>query len=215
MDVFRKAKLALSVARLDQLPATSLAEVAVAGRSNAGKSSAINALTERRNLAFVARAPGKTRLLQLFELAPDRYLVDLPGYGYARVEQATRQRWGRLVDAYLRERETLRGLVLVMDIRHPLMPLDKRLLAWFLPRGLPVHVLLTKADKLSRAQANAALSEFNRVIAVEGWRCSAQLFSSQTRRGVAEARERIAAWLDLPSDPPAAAPLGRKIKTPG
>ncbi len=215
MDVFRKAKLALSVARLDQLPATSLAEVAVAGRSNAGKSSAINALTERRNLAFVARAPGKTRLLQLFELAPDRYLVDLPGYGYARVDQATRQRWGRLVDAYLRERETLRGLVLVMDIRHPLMPLDKRLLAWFLPRGLPVHVLLTKADKLSRAQANAALSEFNRVIAVEGWRCSAQLFSSQTRRGVAEARERIAAWLDLPSDPPAAAPLGRKIKTPG
>jgi GTP-binding protein len=212
MDVFNTAKLAISVAELQQLPAESLAEVAVAGRSNAGKSSAINALTQRRKLAFVARQPGKTRLIHLFELRPGRYLVDLPGYGYARVDQATRRRWHQLVDAYLRQRQALRGLLLIMDVRHPLMPLDRQLLEWFLPRRLPVHVLLTKADKLSRSQAGAALAQFRHLVAREGWVCTAQLFSSHDSRGVDEAREIIAAWLGLPDATTAAANKNPRLK---
>ena len=199
MGFFSQAKLALSVAQLPQLPADSLAEVAFAGRSNAGKSSAINALTGRRNLAFVARQPGKTRLIQLFELAPTRYLVDLPGYGYARVDAGTKRRWGQLVDSYLRERERLKGLILIMDVRHPMMPLDRQLLDWFLPRRLPVHILLTKADKLSRSRGQEALQRFRQLLAAQNLACSVQLFSSQTRAGVQEARQVVSEWLALPA----------------
>jgi len=195
MNVFTQARLALSVAELRQLPVDSQAEVAVAGRSNAGKSSAINALTNRRRLAFVARQPGKTRLIQLFQLIPGRFLVDLPGYGYARVGEATKRQWSLLVDSYLRERKVLKGLILIMDVRHPLTPLDRHLLDWFLPRELPVHILLTKADKLSRSQASAALLKFKRVLANEGLGCSAQLFSGQSRTGVEEAQAVVAQWL--------------------
>jgi GTP-binding protein len=208
MDVFNTAKLALSVAELQQLPAGECAEVAVAGRSNAGKSSAINAITGRRKLAYVARQPGKTRLIQLFELTPGRYLVDLPGYGYARVDQATRRRWGQLVDRYLRERDGLRGLILIMDVRHPLTPLDRQLLEWFLPRQLPVHILLTKSDKLSRAQAGVALQGLKGTLAERGWPCTVQLFSSHARTGVEQCRELIARWLDLPA--PATTPAQNK-----
>ena len=197
MNIFTQAKLALSVAELRQLPVDSQAEVAVAGRSNAGKSSAINALTNRRRLAFVARQPGKTRLIQLFELRPGRFIVDLPGYGYARVGEAIKRQWGLLLDHYLRERKVLKGLLLIMDVRHPLTALDRRLLSWFLPRGLPVHILLTKADKLSHSRARAALLQFKHLLASEGLGCSAQLFSSQSRVGVEEAQSVVAEWLSL------------------
>ena len=198
MEHFRQAKLALSVAQLRQLPADSLGEVAFAGRSNAGKSSAINAITGRRNLAFVARQPGKTRLLQLFQLAPNRFLVDLPGYGYARVGEATKRQWSALVDGYLRNREPLKGLVLIMDARHALTPLDRQLLQWFAPRLLPVHVLLTKADKLSRSRANEALREFMQRVESERIVCTAQLFSSRARAGVEQVQRVVSAWLELP-----------------
>ncbi|MCC6535205.1 MAG: YihA family ribosome biogenesis GTP-binding protein [Burkholderiales bacterium] len=213
MSLFSHAKLALTVAELHHLPADSLGEVAFAGRSNAGKSSAINALTHRRRLAFVARKPGKTRLIQLFELAPRHFLVDLPGYGYAQVDASTRRQWGRLVDAYLGQREPLKGLILIMDVRHPLTPLDRHLVEWFLPRGRPVHVLLTKADKLSRSQALGALRGLERLLAAEGMPCTVQLFSSQARSGVEQAQSIIAQWLDL-SARAVKAPAA-KIKTPG
>lgn len=197
MSIFSRARLYRTVAQLDQLPSESEAEVAFAGRSNAGKSSAINTLTSRRRLAFVARQPGKTRLIQMFEVAACRYLVDLPGYGYAKVDEATRRNWIRLVDQYLRERPTLKGLVLIMDVRHALTPLDQHLLEWFSPRGLPIHVLLTKSDKLSRAQAAAALRHFRGRIDELKLACSAQLFSSLSGAGLEEVQQLVAKWLEL------------------
>lgn len=212
MSIFSHSKLAFTVAEMTQLPSDSLGEVAFAGRSNAGKSSAINALTHRRRLAFVARQPGKTRLIQMFEVTPSKYIVDLPGYGYARVDEATRRRWARLVDQYLRERQPLKGMVLIMDIRHPLTPLDRHLLQWFLPRKLPVHILLTKADKLTRAQANKALQAFDATLRNEGMACTAQLFSSLAVAGVEQAQATVADWLGLP--PPAVKKIAAKNKSP-
>jgi GTP-binding protein len=197
MNVFDQAKLLRTVAELDQLPPPSGREVAFAGRSNAGKSSAINALTRRKRLAYVARQPGKTRTIQLFEVAPERLLVDLPGYGYARVSESVRRQWGRLVDGYLATRESLQGLVLIMDVRHPLTTLDQHLLAWFAPRRLPVHVLLTKADKLSRGQAITTLRRVEQWAQGSGMACSAQLFSSSAATGVEPAQQVIAHWLDI------------------
>jgi GTP-binding protein len=202
MTVFNNARLLRTVAELSQLPPPSGYEVAFAGRSNAGKSSAINTLTRRRKLAYVARQPGKTRTIQLFEIAPDRLLVDLPGYGYAKVSESLRRQWGRLVDGYLAQREALRGLVLIMDVRHPLTPLDQQLLAWFAPRQLPVHILLTKADKLSGNRARAALQQVQQWATASGMECSVQLFSSLAGTGVDCARAVIAGWLDLPLPQP-------------
>jgi len=199
MNPFPHTRFLLTAAELGQLPAASAREVAFAGRSNAGKSSAINAITERRRLAFVARQPGKTRTIQLYEVTPGRHLVDLPGYGYARVSESMRMQWGRLVDGYLAGREPLRGLVLVMDVRHPFMPMDEQLLAWFAPRMLPVHVLLTKADKLSRSAAHAALRQAEQSLARFANECSVQLFSSLTRAGVETAQALLARWLELPT----------------
>jgi GTP-binding protein len=198
MSAFNHAKLALTVAELAQLPPATGYEVAFAGRSNAGKSSAINALTNRRRLAFVARRPGKTRMIQIFELAPARLLVDLPGYGYARVADATRRQWGRLLDDYLAHRESLKGLILIMDARNPLTPLDYQLLDWFLPRRIPVHILLTKAYKLSRSQAATVLQRVERTLAETAIGCTVQLFSSHARVGVAQAQHTITHWLSLP-----------------
>ena len=198
MSVFDHAKLLRTVAELDQLPPTPGREVAFAGRSNAGKSSAINAITRRKRLAYVARQPGKTRTIQLYEVAPERFLVDLPGYGYARVSESLRKQWGRLVDGYLAQRAALYGLILIMDVRHPLTPLDRHLLTWFAPRGLPVHILLTKADKLSRSQALASLREVRHWGEGSGMALTAQLFSSLAGTGVESAQAVIADWLEIP-----------------
>lgn len=197
MNIFNQAKLFRTVAEFDQLPADSQGEVAFAGRSNAGKSSAINTIANRRRLAFVARQPGKTRLIQLFEAATGKHLVDLPGYGYARVGEETRRKWTRLVDRYLRERQPLKGLILIMDVRHPLTPLDQQLIGWFAPRQLPMHILLTKADKLTRSAAATALRQFKARMNELGVTFSAQLFSSHSTAGVDEARQVVARWLDI------------------
>ncbi len=197
MNRFTQATLALTVAELVQLPPPTGLEVAFAGRSNAGKSSAINALTNRHRLAFVARRPGKTRTIQFYRLAPERYLVDLPGYGYARVSDVIHEQWERLLEGYLLRRRSLVGLILIMDSRHPLTPLDEQLLGWLLPRRLPVHILLTKADKLSRSTAIATLNQVLRRVAQSGFACSAQLFSSRRRDGVEFAQDVIGRWLGL------------------
>lgn len=181
---------------LDQLPPEGGREVAFAGRSNAGKSSAINAIAGRNRLAFVSKTPGRTQLINFFRVAEARYLVDLPGYGFAKVPEVERRRWGDLIGGYLQSRTSLVGLVAIMDIRHPLTPLDRQLLDWFLPAGKPIHILLTKADKLSRQQAAKQLAQVRREVAGEGL-VTAQVFSSLSRAGVEEAVSLLGRWLDL------------------
>jgi len=194
MSLFAHAEFYRTVYRSTELPPDRGAEVAFAGRSNAGKSSAINALLNRRHLAHVSKRPGRTQAINLFSLGATGYLVDLPGYGYAAVPHAQREHWGRLVSLYLANRICLRGLVLICDVRRALSALDHQLLGWFAPTGKPVHVLLTKADKLARAPCAAALE-----LTVHSLRnypnVSAQLFSSLTHYGVPAARGVISRWM--------------------
>ncbi|MCK7593369.1 ribosome biogenesis GTP-binding protein YihA/YsxC [Pseudomarimonas salicorniae] len=173
-----------------QLPPDEGVEIAIAGRSNAGKSSAINAICETHKLARTSKTPGRTQQLVYFEVAPARYLVDLPGYGYAEVPAALREHWRGLIDGYLRERASLRGLLLVMDIRHPLREFDRLMLDYGMARGLAVHILLTKADKLPRGQQAKALQAVRN--ALEEVPVGVQLFSSLRSLGIPEAR----AWLE-------------------
>lgn len=184
---------------LNQLPPEGGREVAFAGRSNAGKSSAINAIAGRNRLAFVSKTPGRTQLINLFRVAEERYLVDLPGYGFAKVPEVERRRWGNLIGGYLQSRSSLVGLVAIMDIRHPLTPLDEQLIDWFLPVGRPIHILLTKADKLSRQQAAKQLAQVRRAVAGRG-EITAQTFSSLSRAGVDDAVGLVSRWLALPAE---------------
>lgn len=170
-------------------------EAAFAGRSNAGKSSALNLLTGQRQLARVSKTPGRTQMINFFEVEPDRYLVDLPGYGYAQVPEAIRRHWGALLERYLRERQALCGLLLLMDIRHPLTDLDQRMLDCCVARELPAHILLTKADKLSRGAAGSALQQVRKVLKTDYLHATVQLFSATTRQGVEEAHARLDEWL--------------------
>jgi len=193
----------LSANRLDQLPADTGREVAFAGRSNAGKSSALNAISGRRQLARVSKTPGRTQMINIFEVGPEQRLMDLPGYGYARVPEAVRQHWHGLLQRYFEIRQSLGGLILLMDIRHPLTPLDRQMLTWCEARQLPCHVLLTKADKLKRGPAQNQLQQLRRALStdfgtVAGEGFSAQLFSATTRQGLAEAHGVLDGWLGGP-----------------
>ena len=170
-----------------ELPPPGVPEIAFAGRSNAGKSSAINALAGRRRLAFVSKTPGRTQLINFFSLGGRAYLVDLPGYGYAGVPLTTREHWKHLVGTYVSARESLAAVVVVMDVRHPLTSLDRTVLDWLREAGRPVHVLLTKADKLSRQGAQATLARVRRELATAYPGATAQLFSSLKLQGIEEA----------------------------
>jgi len=172
--------------------------VAFAGRSNAGKSSAINTLCAQKALARTSKTPGRTQLLNFFELDRERRLVDLPGYGFARVSEATKGRWQELLDTYLTHRHSLRGIVLLADVRHPLKDYDRHMLGWCAGAGLPALVLLTKADKLKRGPALARRAEVRRELADLGAGFSAQLFSSLRPQGVDELREVLNLWLQVP-----------------
>jgi GTP-binding protein len=193
----RNVKFLAAAERTAQLPPDVRAEVAFVGRSNSGKSSAINTLTGRRRVARVSRTPGRTRQINLFTVGDGAALVDLPGYGYAKVPGGVRDRWGALISEYLLERPQLVGLVLVMDSRHPLTLLDRQLLDWIRPAHRPMHILLTKADKLTRSESNRVLSQTRAELLGAGIEASVQLFSSLTGQGAGEAAERIAAWLGL------------------
>jgi len=175
-----------------QFPPDQGSEVAIAGRSNAGKSSALNAVVGRKGLARTSRTPGATRLINFFELDPGRRLVDLPGYGFAAVPGELRRHWGELVEAYFGSRASLKGVIVVMDARHPLTPNDRAMLELALGHGLPVHLLLTKSDKLGRGAARAALEAVQRDL--EG-SATVQLFSSLSGEGLPPARARLDALL--------------------
>ena len=172
----------------------SQAEVAFAGRSNAGKSSAINALAQRHRLAFVSKTPGRTQQINFFSLGAERFLVDLPGYGYAKVPRGMRNEWELLISGYLQFRLQLRGLIVVMDIRHPMKPIDRQLLGWFEGTGRPAHVLLAKSDKLGRQPAIEQLRNTSKILAADFPEVSVQLFSAQTRVGLDEAEAVISRW---------------------
>jgi len=192
---FNHARFLISAAKLEQLPAEEGIEVAFAGRSNAGKSSGLNTITGIKGLARSSKTPGRTQLINLFSLDEQRRLVDLPGYGYAKVPEAIKQRWQQTLGQYLQERECLMGLMLFMDSRHPLKDLDIQMLEWAIFSQLKVHILLTKADKLSRGAGLAALKQVQNELQKYGDNVSVQLFSALKSQGVAEARDRLAQWL--------------------
>lgn len=192
--LFNDVAFFISAAHERDLPASSEVEVAFAGRSNAGKSSALNALVRRHRLAFVSKTPGRTQQINFFSLGAGRFLVDLPGYGYAQVPGAIRRSWQELLSGYLQFRSQLRGLVVVMDARHPLSPLDRQLLDWIAPTGRPVHVLLTKVDKLSRQEANTRLRKVRETLTADYRGSSVQLFSAKSRQGIDEAEALLVKW---------------------
>ena len=195
MSLFQNATYVSSAHHLQDLPPPGELEIAFAGRSNAGKSSAINTLANRTRLAFVSKRPGRTQQINFFRLAGGGILADLPGYGYAKVPEDLRRHWEVTLATYLQTRASLCGLALVMDARHALAERDERMLAWFKPTGRPIHVLLTKSDKLPRAAAAATLARVEDRLRRLGENCSAQLFSSLHRTGVEEAEAVLAAWL--------------------
>jgi len=197
-----RAQYLLAAHHPRQLPPDEGFEVAFAGRSNAGKSSALNALCQQNALARVSKTPGRTQQLVFFDIPPHagRHLVDLPGYGYAKVPQDLQAHWQAFLDSYFRNRAALKGLVVVMDIRHPLKDYDRQMLAYAVQRGLPAHALLTKADKLSRgAIGNALLTVRRELSAAYGDTVSVQAFSGESKQGVDEARAVICGWLGIAS----------------
>lgn len=183
-----------SAVELSQLPPDKGWEVAFIGRSNAGKSSAINAITGIRGLARTSSTPGQTQMINLFTLDKDRRVVDLPGYGYAKVPRTIKERWQKTIDEYLDARRCLRGLILVMDIRHPLKEADQQLIAWAVKCEVPIHILLTKADKLNTSEARRTLKEVSAALEVFGSTITIQIFSAMEMQGIEEAQVCLDQW---------------------
>jgi GTP-binding protein len=194
---YSHARFLLSVPEPQQAPPDVGYEVAFAGRSNAGKSSALNALTQRKSLARTSKTPGRTQHLVFFELDGERRLVDVPGYGFAKVPERVRRHWGQAMAQYLSERRSLRGLVLLMDVRHPLTDFDKQMLQWCQHAHMPVHILLTKADKLKRGAATNTLLKVQKALEDQP-HVSVQLFSALKYTGVEQARAKLDTWLAIP-----------------
>ena len=192
---FREACFIQSASEIENAPPDQGWEVAFAGRSNSGKSSAINALTGNRKLARTSRTPGRTQLINFFALSDSQRLVDLPGYGFAKVPLAVKKKWNQQLERYLQYRESLRGLVMLMDIRHPLTDPDKQMLGWAVAASMPVHILLTKADKLKRGPAQNTLLSVRGELAAHGELVSVQCFSSLKPQGVDELGKQINLWL--------------------
>ena len=193
---YRSATYVVSAHKLGQLPPDSGFEVAFAGRSNAGKSSAINTLTDQKSLARTSKTPGRTQQIVIFDIDEQRRIADLPGYGYAKVPEKLRAHWREVMQLYFNQRRSLRGVVLVMDIRHPMRTFDEQMLAWCSASNLPCHVILTKADKLKRGPAQSTLHQVRKVLPAGA---TAQVFSSKNRTGLAELIARLNEWYELTS----------------
>jgi len=190
---FRIARYTLSAHHLQQLPPDTGIEVAIAGRSNAGKSSAINALTDQKSLARTSKTPGRTQQIVIFELDSERRIADLPGYGYAKVPLKLKAHWRTVMAQYFQTRKSLSGVVLVMDIRHPMREFDLQMLAWCEASEIPCHILLTKADKLKRGPAQAALFQVRRRLPAT---CSAQVFSASKKTGLEQLVDKLSNWYE-------------------
>ena len=193
-ELYRRAQYTGSATQLSQLPPDRGIEVAFAGRSNAGKSSAINTITQISGLARTSKTPGRTQMINFFTLDDDRALVDLPGYGYAKVPEQTKLRWQATLGKYLETRQSLQGLMLMMDCRHPLKEFDLQMLQWAQAAELPVHILLTKADKLSKSAAGSTLQQVRNSLKKASSHATAQLFSSLNKNGRDQAIEKLDDW---------------------
>ena len=191
---YNQATFVTSAANLGACPPESLAEVAFAGRSNAGKSSAINAITNQTRLARISKTPGRTQLINFFGLAEGRFLVDLPGYGFAKVPLSVKNKWQEELEKYLRRRQVLCGLILLSDIRHPLKEFDRMMIDWAVQSGLPLHLLLTKSDKLKRGGAQNTLLGVQKELKPFS-NVTVQVFSSLKNDGVTEVRAKLDEWL--------------------
>lgn len=195
MSVYQQARFTQSATTQNTLPPELGFEVAFAGRSNAGKSSSLNRLCQQKALARVSKTPGRTQLINFFCLPEGRYLVDLPGYGYAKVPEKVKKVWQAFIESYLSTRFTLRGLVLIMDIRHPMREYDLTMLDWAQSRDLPVHILLNKSDKFKRGKAKAALLQVKRELKSYTNEVSIQMFSAFKGDGVIDLGNKIDSWL--------------------
>lgn len=191
---FRKVQFVTSAPDIRHLPSDDGVEVAFAGRSNAGKSSALNALTQQKNLARTSKTPGRTQLINLFEVEPGKRLVDLPGYGYAQVPEEMKRKWQASLSEYLQRRTSLKGLVLLMDIRHPLKDTDRQLLSWATENGLPVLVLLTKADKFNAAPRKAIVQQVRRDVLEYDGDVRVEAFSSLKGIGIDRLATILTDW---------------------
>lgn len=192
---YRQAQFLTSASKVSQCPADEGWEVAFAGRSNAGKSSAINSLTDNKKLARTSRTPGRTQLINFFALTDTQRLVDLPGYGYAKVPMAIKQAWNKQLENYLRQRESLRGMILLMDSRHPMQPFDEQMLGWALQAYMPVHILLTKSDKMKKGPAKSTLLKLREQLGEHKELVSVQLFSALKHTGHKELTAVLDTWL--------------------
>ena len=195
MSLFSRLEFRYAVHQLSDMPPDRGSEVAFAGRSNAGKSTAINALANRRKLAFVSKTPGRTQAINFFDMGNQCSLVDLPGYGYAKVPRAEQERWDGLIGTYISNRNSLILLIIIVDIRRGLTTLDRQLLSWLAPTNKPVHILLTKADKLTRQQASTILQQTEAELARHPGEATAQIFSGTSKTGVKQAQAVVARWL--------------------
>ncbi|MEW8412820.1 MAG: ribosome biogenesis GTP-binding protein YihA/YsxC [Candidatus Thiodiazotropha sp.] len=198
---YHRARFLKSAARLSQSPSDSGFEVAFAGRSNAGKSSALNVLCGQKSLARTSKTPGRTQLLNFFSLDDERRLVDLPGYGYARVAESIKREWQKTLAHYIEYRQCLRGMVLLMDIRHPMTEFDRQMLDWNTHHGLPTHILLTKADKLKSGAAKNTLLQVKKALR-EHRDITLQRFSALKKEGIDECHQVLDLWFELEPEPP-------------
>jgi GTP-binding protein len=196
---YRVAHYVISAHNLKQLPEDEGIEVAFAGRSNAGKSSAINALTEQKSLARTSKTPGRTQQIVIFEIDETRRIADLPGYGYAKVPEKLRRHWRHVMQQYFNRRQSLQGVILVMDIRHPMRAFDEQMLAWCSAESLPCHVLLTKADKVKRGPAQSTLLQVSKALPQGS---SAQVFSAKKRSGLDQLVALLNDWYSIEPPPP-------------
>ncbi|MDH5516976.1 MAG: ribosome biogenesis GTP-binding protein YihA/YsxC [Gammaproteobacteria bacterium] len=203
---YKRLRFLISAAAKKQFPDTETLEIAFAGRSNAGKSSAINALADNKNIARTSKTPGRTQLINFFSLDESRLLVDLPGYGFAKVPPRVKKQWLDLMESYLADRPNIVGLVIIMDIRHPLKEFDWKMLEWCAHFNIPAHVLLTKADKLKKGPAKATLLQVQKYIKEEGLQATVQMFSALKKLGISELHQQLDQWLGLP--------LPEQAKTP-
>ena len=192
---FQLAEFLTSASKVSQCPPDEGWEVAFAGRSNAGKSSAINSLTRNKKLARTSKTPGRTQLLNFFSMSDHQRLVDLPGYGFAKVPKAVKDAWIKQLEGYLQQRQSLRGLILLMDVRHPLQPFDEQMLGWAVAASMPVHILMTKADKLKKGPAKSAMLQVRAKTQQHSALVSVQLFSALKHTGHEELIAVLNAWL--------------------